>query len=49
LDAQRGLLNAQLSLIQVRAARLNAYVDLYRAMGGAWQPHFSENAREPSR
>jgi multidrug efflux system outer membrane protein len=39
LDAQRGLLNAELSLIQVRAARLDAYVDLYRAMGGAWQIH----------
>ncbi|MEA3133479.1 MAG: outer membrane protein multidrug efflux system [Gammaproteobacteria bacterium] len=37
LDAQRGLLNAELSLIQVRAARLGAYVNLYRAMGGAWQ------------
>jgi outer membrane protein, multidrug efflux system len=36
LDAQRGLLNAELGLIQARAARLSAYVDLYRALGGGW-------------
>jgi outer membrane protein, multidrug efflux system len=36
LDAQRGLLNAELGLVQARAARLSAYVDLYRALGGGW-------------
>jgi NodT family efflux transporter outer membrane factor (OMF) lipoprotein len=36
LDAERGLLNAELVLIQARADRLNAYVSLYQAMGGGW-------------
>ncbi len=36
LDAQRGLLAAELSLIQARADRLNATVSLYQAMGGGW-------------
>ena len=38
LDAQRGLLTAELSLVQARADRLNAYVTLYQAMGGGWAP-----------
>lgn len=37
LDAQRGLLSAELSLVQVQADGLAASVDLYRAMGGGWQ------------
>lgn len=36
LDAERGLLSAELVLIQARADRLNAYVALYQAMGGGW-------------
>jgi outer membrane protein, multidrug efflux system len=36
LDAQRGLLSAELSVIDAQAGRLMSYVDLYRAMGGAW-------------
>jgi multidrug efflux system outer membrane protein len=36
IDAQRALLNAQLSLVQVRADELNASVALYQAMGGGW-------------
>ncbi len=36
LDAQRGLLTAELALVQARADRLNAYVALYHAMGGGW-------------
>ncbi|PZQ60136.1 MAG: RND transporter [Sphingomonas taxi] len=36
LDAQRTLLNAELSLAQARADRLNSYVALYQAMGGGW-------------
>ena len=38
LDSQRGLLTAELTLIQARADRLNAYVTLYQAMGGGWSP-----------
>jgi NodT family efflux transporter outer membrane factor (OMF) lipoprotein len=37
LDAQRGLLGAQLSLIQLRADALTARVQLFQAMGGGWQ------------
>jgi multidrug efflux system outer membrane protein len=36
LDAQRGLLSAELALVQARADRINAYVALYQAMGGGW-------------
>ncbi|MCD2322954.1 efflux transporter outer membrane subunit [Sphingomonas sp. IC-56] len=37
LDAQRGLLSADLTLIQARLDRLTALVDLYRAFGGGWE------------
>jgi NodT family efflux transporter outer membrane factor (OMF) lipoprotein len=37
LDAQRGLLGAQLSLIQLRADALTARVQLFQAVGGGWQ------------
>jgi multidrug efflux system outer membrane protein len=37
LDAQRGLLGAQLSLIQLRADALTARVQLFQAMGGGWE------------
>jgi multidrug efflux system outer membrane protein len=37
LDAQRGLLSAELSLVQIQADGLTASVNLYRAMGGGWQ------------
>lgn len=36
LDAQRGLLAAELALIQNESDRLTASVTLYRAMGGGW-------------
>ena len=36
LDAQRGLLGAQLSLIQLEADALAARVQLFQAMGGGW-------------
>ncbi len=36
LDAQRGLLGAQLSLLQIRTDALTARVQLYQAMGGGW-------------
>ncbi|MGC4029863.1 MAG: TolC family protein [Steroidobacteraceae bacterium] len=37
LDSQRVLFQAQDSLVQVRLARLNAALDLYRALGGGWE------------
>jgi NodT family efflux transporter outer membrane factor (OMF) lipoprotein len=36
LDAQRGLLGAELSLLQVRADQLSASVSLFQALGGGW-------------
>jgi NodT family efflux transporter outer membrane factor (OMF) lipoprotein len=36
LDAQRGLLGAELSLIQLRADALSARIRLFQAMGGGW-------------
>jgi len=39
LDAERGLLSAELSFVQSRADRLSAAVDLYRALGGGWDQY----------
>ncbi|MCC2981076.1 efflux transporter outer membrane subunit [Sphingomonas sp. IC4-52] len=36
LDAQRALLNVELTLVQLRADQLNSLVALYQAMGGGW-------------
>ena len=36
LDAQRGLLAIDLSLVQLRADQTNAVVALYQALGGGW-------------
>jgi outer membrane protein, multidrug efflux system len=38
LDAQRGLLSAQLALVQTRTDHLNAVVTLYQSLGGGWRP-----------
>jgi len=38
LDAQRGLLGAELSLVQIRSDELAARIQLYQAMGGGWSP-----------
>ena len=38
LDAQRGLLSAQLSLVGLETDALTARVQLYQAMGGGWSP-----------
>jgi outer membrane protein TolC len=38
LDAQRGLLSADLSLIQANNERLSAAVGLFQALGGGWKP-----------
>jgi hypothetical protein len=36
LDAQRALLNVELSLVQVESDQLNALVAINQAMGGGW-------------
>ena len=36
IDAQRELLSAQLALVQARADRLTAAVQLYQSLGGGW-------------
>jgi NodT family efflux transporter outer membrane factor (OMF) lipoprotein len=36
LDAQRGLLSAELALVQARSDQLTAAVSLYQAVGGGW-------------
>lgn len=36
LDAQRALLNSELSLVQLRTDQVNARIALYQAMGGGW-------------
>jgi len=36
LDSQRGLLSAELALVQARADALNARVALFQALGGGW-------------
>lgn len=38
LDAQRNLFNAEQTVLQLQADRLNAQISLYRALGGGWQP-----------
>ena len=42
LDAQRQLLNAQLAVSVARQAQLIALVDLYKALGGGWDPAAQE-------
>lgn len=37
LTARLGALNSELDLINARVARMNAVVELYRALGGGWQ------------
>jgi multidrug efflux system outer membrane protein len=38
LDAQRGLFNAQIALAQTRGNQLLTLAELYRALGGGWEP-----------
>ena len=38
LDSQRVLFQSQDSLVQLRLSRLNASLDLYKALGGGWTP-----------
>lgn len=39
LDAERSLFSTQLSVVQAKNNLLLAQIDLYRALGGGWQPH----------
>jgi len=45
LDAQRTLFSSQDRLVQLRQARLNNAVDLYRVLGGGWQAPELASAR----
>ncbi|HEX8059129.1 MAG TPA: efflux transporter outer membrane subunit [Novosphingobium sp.] len=47
LDAQRGLLGAELSLIQLRADALSARIQLFQALGGGWDDCTTEKASCP--
>jgi multidrug efflux system outer membrane protein len=38
LDAQRQLFLAETELVRSRVTQLEAYVELYRALGGGWSP-----------
>jgi len=38
LDAQRLLFDAQIAASRARQAQLFALVDLYKALGGGWEP-----------
>jgi multidrug efflux system outer membrane protein len=39
LDAERNLYGAQIGLIATKLKRLNASVNLYKALGGGWMAH----------
>jgi len=45
LDAQEQLFTAETSAAQIRRDRLNALVDLYRALGGGWVEGMGAGAR----
>ncbi len=47
LDAQRRLFDAQLDASLSRQAQLFALVDLYKALGGGWDPTVIEATEEP--
>lgn len=47
LDAERGLLEAQLSVVRITTSHLLAFVDLFRALGGGWQRPNGESADLP--
>ena len=49
LDAQRNVLNADLSLAQLRVDQLNALVALYQAMGGGWADSYGADAPTAAR
>jgi outer membrane protein TolC len=37
ITAQKGVLDAELELVDTRLKMMQAKVDLYRALGGGWQ------------
>ncbi len=43
LDAQRSLLNTQLSLVQLETDQLNALIGLYQVLGGGWNGPLAPN------
>lgn len=47
LDAQRGLLGADLALIQTHTDRLIAAVSLFQALGGGWSASSEKDASHP--
>jgi NodT family efflux transporter outer membrane factor (OMF) lipoprotein len=49
VDAQRSLLSAQLSLVQVETQRLSSTVSLYEAMGGGWSPNSANDVGSADR
>jgi multidrug efflux system outer membrane protein len=38
LDSERSLFTAEIAAVQVRRAQLVSVVDLYKALGGGWDP-----------
>jgi NodT family efflux transporter outer membrane factor (OMF) lipoprotein len=46
LDTQRNAYNADTTALQLRASYLQAHVDLYRALGGGWQPPAREKGEK---
>jgi NodT family efflux transporter outer membrane factor (OMF) lipoprotein len=48
LDTQRGLLSAELGLIQMRADALVARISLYQALGGGWSSVLAQDINEPT-
>lgn len=44
LDAERQLLSAEIGLAQAELSRVNAYLDLYRALGGGWSDQALQSA-----
>jgi len=48
VDAERGLLGAELALVDIRAERLGAAVTLYQALGGGWSDAALQDVAKPS-
>lgn len=47
LDAQRNLYAAELELVRLHQAELDNRVQLYKALGGGWQPADAANSPKP--
>lgn len=46
ITAQSNFLSSELDLVDIRQKQLDAYVDLYRALGGGWQDEEEEQEAE---